>query len=220
MNKKTWALVTAGFLALIAGGAAAFLLFGSGSDAEPIATTPSAEVISGEFDPNGNWEISAGSKAGYQVDEILNGKAVSVVGTTDQVSGKVTVADNLLTVATIEVDLASVETDSASRDLYFRNEIMNVDKFPKATFSLTEPVELANLESGTGEVNVTGDLTIAGKTLPYGFTLKFFRTEEGIVVTGTTPIKFADFGIKAPSLGFVKVDEMGQIEFNLLLKND
>ena len=68
-------------------------------------------------------------------------------------------------------------------------------------------------------MNVTGDLTIAGKTLPYGSTLKFFRTEEGIVVTGTTPIKFEDFGIKAPSLGFVKVDEMGRIEFKLVLKN-
>lgn len=219
MKKKTWILVIAGLLAIIAGALAMFSLFGSGSDAEPIAVAPSGAVISGPFEANGTWEISAGSLAGYQVDEILNGKAVSVVGNTDQVSGRVTVADNFLTEATIEVDMASIETDSASRDAYFRNEIMSVDKYPKATFSLTEPVELTNLESGSGEVNVTGDLTIAGKTLPYGSTLKFFRTEEGIVVTGTTPIKFADFGIKAPSLGFVKVDEMGQIEFKLILKN-
>ena len=219
MKKKTWILVIAGLLAIIAGALAMFSLFGSGSDAEPIAVAPSGAVISGPFEANGTWEISAGSLAGYQVDEILNGKAVSVVGNTDQVSGRVTVADNFLTEATIEVDMASIETDSASRDAYFRNEIMSVDKYPKATFSLTEPVELTNLESGSGEVNVTGDLTIAGKTLPYGSTLKFFRTEEGIVVTGTTPIKFADFGIKAPSLGFVKVDEMGQIEFKLILTN-
>lgn len=219
MKKKTWILVIAGLLAIIAGALAMFSFFGSGSDAEPIAVAPSGAVISGPFEANGTWEISAGSLAGYQVDEILNGKAVSVVGNTDQVSGRVTVADNFLTEATIEVDMASIETDSASRDAYFRNEIMSVDKYPKATFSLTEPVELTNLESGSGEVNVTGDLTIAGKTLPYGSTLKFFRTEEGIVVTGTTPIKFADFGIKAPSLGFVKVDEMGQIEFKLILTN-
>ena len=219
MKKKTWALIGAGVVTVIAGAVAVFSLFGSGSDAEPITVEPSEAVISGPFDANRTWIISAGSLAGYQVDEILNGKAVSVVGNTNQVSGKVTVADNFLTEATIEVDMASIETDSASRDAYFRSEIMSVNKFPKATFSLTEPVELTNLESGSGEVNVTGDLTIAGKTLPYGSTLKFFRTEEGIVVTGTTPIKFEDFGIKAPSLGFVKVDEMGRIEFKLVLKN-
>ncbi len=219
MKKKTWILIIAGVFAIIAGAVAVFSLFGSGSDAEPIAVEPSGAVISGPFDANGVWEISAGSIAGYQVNEILNGKEVSVVGSTDQVSGKVTVADNFLTEATIAVDMASVATESASRDAYFQSEIMSVDKYPQATFILTEPVELTNLESGSGEVNITGDLTIAGKTLPYGSTLKFFRTEEGIVVTGTIPIKFADFGIKAPSLGFVKVDEMGQIEFNLVLKN-
>jgi hypothetical protein len=37
-------------------------------------------------------------------------------------------------------------------------------------------------------------------------------------VAGSIPITFSDFGVDAPNLGFVKVEDSGAVEFSLQLE--
>ena len=62
-------------------------------------------------------------------------------------------------------------------------------------------------------VPVTGELTLAGVTRPVQTEIAAVRTAEGVDVSGSVPVTFADHGIDAPSLGFVRVEDQGAVEF-------
>ena len=168
------------------------------------------------------WVVTDDSYAGYRVDEVLNGTDVTVVGRTEDVSGTLSVDPETLTLeaATIEVDVASISSDSARRDGYFRDTTMRVSEYPTATFRLTEPVIAPSLpENGQPQtVRATGELTLAGQTRPVTIELQAVLQGATSQVAGSVPITFADFGITAPSLGFVSVDPTGVIEFSLQLR--
>jgi polyisoprenoid-binding protein YceI len=66
-------------------------------------------------------------------------------------------------------------------------------------------------------VPVTGDLTVGGATQPVRFELSVVRTSAGVDASGSIPLAVADFGIEAPDLGFVSVEDQGSVEFLLRL---
>lgn len=163
----------------------------------------------------GTWTAQPGSFAGYRVDEVLRGNHATVTGRTDQVDAQVTLDGGSVTAATVTVDMASVHTDQPPRDLYFRSTALSTDEFPTATFTLTDP---ATLTDGSAEVTLTGDLTIKGVTKPVTVDAQAGQTAaDAVQVVGSIPMTFADFGVEAPSLGFVEVEHTGFVEFSLLL---
>lgn len=169
---------------------------------------------------DGAWTVADGSFAGYRVDEVLNGTDVTVVGRTESVSGALEVDGLTLTAATIEVDVASIATDSGSRDDYFRQNALRTAQFPTATFVLTEPVTAPAAPAAGDEATLTalGELTIAGVTRPVSVELDAAFDGDGGQVVGSIPIVFADFGVEAPSLGFVSVEPEGFVEFSLVIR--
>ena len=66
-------------------------------------------------------------------------------------------------------------------------------------------------------MTATGDLTLAGTTRSVTVTLDAAFDGERAQVAGSIPITLADYGIHSPSLGFVRVDDHGTIEFSLTL---
>jgi polyisoprenoid-binding protein YceI len=170
-------------------------------------------------DVQGVWRVGEGSYAGYRVGEVLNGTAVTVVGRTEEVTGSVTVDGDALAAASLTVEVASITTDQGSRDSYFRNTAMQTFRYPTATFTLTEPVAAASAPrlGAAHTVTATGDLTLAGTTRIVAVTVDAAFDGERAQVVGSIPITFADFGIEAPSLGFVRVEEKGAVEFSLTL---
>ncbi|MGY1830970.1 YceI family protein [Geodermatophilus sp. SYSU D01180] len=168
-------------------------------------------------DTDGTWTVAPGSSAGYRVDEVLNGADVTVAGTTDRVTGSVVVQGGDIASAEVTVDVASVATDSGQRDGYFRSNVMDVGTYPTATFTVRGPVDLPELGGTPVTVPVTGDLTLRGATRPVQAELSVVRTADGVEVSGAVPVVFADFGISAPNLGFVRVEDRGRVEFLLKL---
>lgn len=181
----------------------------SRADAVP---TLSASAEPGELD--GDWTVGEDSFAGYRVNEVLNGQDVTVTGRTPDVSGQIGIADSTLTSATVEVELATVATDESARDDYFRSQALQTQEFPTATFELTEPVEVT---ADGGDLALVGDLTVQGVTQEVTVTAQAATEGEGLQVVGSAPITFADFGVEAPDLGFVVVEDTGSIEFSLEL---
>ena len=218
MSRRAWILITVPvvlLLGLVLGplGYAALR-----DDAAPAATVQAqpedAELVA---DTDGVWTVGDGSTAGYRVDEVLNGADVTVAGTTDRVTGSVEIDAGALTSAEVTVDVASITTDSGRRDAYFRQNIMDVATHPTATFTVGEPVELPELTGTPVTVPVAGELTVTGRTRSVQVDLSAVRTPEGVDVSGSIPVAFADFGIEPPNLGFVSVEDRGSIEFLLHL---
>ncbi|PZF59911.1 YceI family protein [Curtobacterium sp. MCSS17_008] len=163
---------------------------------------------------SGDWTVGGGSEAGYRVHEVLNGSDVTVTGRTDSVTGSATVEGTSITAATITVQVAEITTDSAQRDSYFRDSALDVAAFPEATFTLTEPVaDAVPSGSGTTSVEADGELTLHGVTKPVRAALQIGLDGDGVAVSGSVPITFSDYGVQAPDLGFVEVDDAGEIEF-------
>ncbi|RZS62529.1 YceI family protein [Xylanimonas ulmi] len=165
---------------------------------------------------DGVWTAQDGSYAGYRVEEVLRGEDATVTGRTPQVRAQVTLDDGTLTAASVTVDMASVATDQPPRDLYFRSTALRTGDFPTATFALTSPTPLPD---GATAVTLTGDLTIHGVTRRVDVAAQVAQTRGGdaIQVVGSVPVTFADYGVEAPSLGFVTVEAAGSVEFSLVL---
>jgi polyisoprenoid-binding protein YceI len=219
MSRRIW-WITGGLLALlVAGLVGGPLVYAALQEDAPAAQTvevqPDGLDLSAATD--GTWTVADGSSAGYRVDEVLNGVDVTVAGTSDQVTGTVVVEDGDLTGAEVTVDVASISTDSGRRDSYFRDSVMDVGQHPTAAFTVTGPVDLPELSGTPVAVPVTGDLTVAGTTQPVRFELSVVRTPDGVDASGSIPLTFADLGIEAPDLGFVRVEDQGSVEFLLHL---
>ena len=222
-SRRTW-WVTGGAVAVVAAGAIGgpLVYAASQEDAAPAPTVQAqtdspalAEAVTETAD--GTWSVSPGSTAGYRVDEVLNGADVTVAGTTDQVTGSVVVAGGDLASAEVVVDMATVRTDSDRRDSYFRDDVMDVASNPTATFAVPGPVDLPELGGAPVTVPVPGEMTIAGVTRPVQVDLSVVRTADGVQASGAVPVIFSDYGVEAPDLGFVSVEDAGAVEFFLTL---
>ncbi|WP_138735130.1 YceI family protein [Modestobacter excelsi] len=218
-SRRTW-WTTGGAVAVVAAAAIGGpLVYAALEEDAPPAPTVKVQPSDAALveDTDGTWTVSAGSSAGYRVHEVLNGADVTVAGTTDQVTGTVVIAGGDLADAEVTVDVASVTTDSGQRDSYFRGNVMDVDEFPTATFAVTQPADLPELTGAPVTVPVTGELTLKGVTRQVQTEVSVVRTGAGVDVSGSVPVTFGDHGIDAPSLGFVRVDDQGAVEFFLHL---
>ena len=221
MDKKTKITIgVAGGVVVLVGAFAAFggpiykQLAGTPDAAPTLASTPAGGGPVGDL--SGDWTVSGSSYAGYRVDEVLNGTPVTVDGRTEAVTGDITVAGSQVTKGTMTVDVTKIATDQPPRDAYFQDEAMETGDFPTATFTLTQPIAADGVEAGVpATYDVTGDLTLHGVTKSVTAQMQASFTSDGGQIVGSIPITFQDFGVQAPSLGFVTVEDHGSVEFSL-----
>ncbi len=159
------------------------------------------------------------SFAGFRVDEVLNSIGdFTAVGRTADVSGSIELSDTALVAATVEVTMSTLRTDNSFRDGRIYGAL-NTSEFPKATFTLAEPVELpagmADGEAFSGSAE--GDLTIKGVTNRTTFDLQAQLVGDIIVTVGSSDVVFSDYGVTAPTAPVVvSVEDHGIMEFQLL----
>ncbi len=182
--------------------------------AASMAGTWTVDTSIGEF----GFADSTGTFVGFRVDEELSGVgAVTAVGRTPGVTGTLILEGDQASAVDIEADMAAITTDDSRRDGKTRSALAT-DEFPTATFTLTEPIELGgpadSLTEFAGEA--VGELTIKGVTNPATFTVEGRLVDDTIVVVGSAPVTFADYGVTAPTAPIVvSVEETGIIEFQL-----
>lgn len=186
--------------------------------ASPVAPSPDDEDTSDTSTMDGTdgvrdgtYAVDTESRAGYRVQEVLSGKDVTVVGRTSDVRGEVTVEDDVLTAASIEVDVRTIETDDSARDRQFQR-LLDTGKHRTATFVLTSPADLSGLAQKTVTVEALGTLTIKGVSHAVTATLEARTSGDGAQVSGSIPVTFSDHDVAAPQLGFVTVEGTGTVE--------
>jgi polyisoprenoid-binding protein YceI len=163
--------------------------------------------------------VTSGSEAGYRVEEVLNGQSNTAVGRTAAVTGGLTATPTKVTKARFTVDLAKVASDQARRDAQFQDRIMQTSQFPTASFTLVDPIKLAELATaaGTRTVEVHGTLALHGRDKDVTAPLTVVRSGATFTVSGQVPVVFTDYGIDNPSFGFVRTEDHGTIEVLLHL---
>lgn len=177
------------------------------------ASSSSPQPVTGTIE--GTWTATTGSEAGYRVHENLHGQDNEAAGRTNQVTGTLVIDGSTISTAQIVVDLASVKSDDNRRDNQYRNRIMDVSRFPTATFELNQPIVLPSVPTDTSTLSVqaTGNLTLRGTTKPVTVDLNAQRSGADIRVQGAIPVRFDDWGIPSPSFVDISVDDHGEIEF-------
>jgi len=182
------------------------------------ATSTSVEAAAAGGSLDGKWKVVPTSQAGYRAKEILFGQSVTAVGSTDAVTGDMTIQGTTVSGASFTVDLTRVKSDRSQRDGQFQGRIMDTATFPNAEFALAAPLSFGSLPPDKTEVTVQakGKLTLKGKTNDVSFPLKARRNGASIEVNGTIPITFSDYGIDNPSGGPARVGNDGEVEVLLV----
>ncbi|MGE0199440.1 MAG: YceI family protein [Candidatus Melainabacteria bacterium] len=151
-----------------------------------------------------------------------------IKGSTPEIKGKVSFDDQFrfdakhpFTIA-FDVDLASIRTGIPLRDQHMRDNFLETDKYPNATYKVTKVVmpkkpSLKRVETVT--LTATGDFTLHGvtvkKTVPLKVTYfpesadtkKRFPSGNLIRIQGTFPVNLTAHHIQRPEAVFVKLAE-------------
>ncbi len=116
--------------------------------------------------------------------------------------------------------MTTLESDNGRRDSQLRGRGIQTDTFPTSTFELAGPAALP-AEFGSADVDVTlpGKLTLHGVTRDVEIAAQARVEPDGtVVVAGSLPIHFADYGIEAPNVaGLIAVQDNGSMEFRVVL---
>jgi polyisoprenoid-binding protein YceI len=195
---------------------------------------PSADPSAGEeptagssAETDGTWVIDAsigspddGTSAyvGFRVAEELQGiGATEAVGRTTGVSGSLTLEGSTLQAATIDADLTALQSDRERRDPAIQRTLQT-GQYPTATFTLAVPVDLGAIPADGETVSVTapGTLSLHGVDVDLDVPLQARLVDDVIVVVGSVPVTFTDWGISMPTAPIVlSVNESGTLELQL-----
>lgn len=220
---RSWARRAAiGVVALVVvvvGGTFIYIHFIEGSAPAKLALSAAPTGAGNAPSLPGTWSVTTGSVAGYRVGEVIFGQDNTAVGRTDVISGTITVQGSSVVSGSFTADLTAVHSDQSQRDNQFRTRIMDVAKYPTATFRLTQPITFqAPSGDATTTAPATGDLTLHGVTRPVTFTVTARRNGAHLEVLGSVPVTFAEWSIPSPSLaGVVTTQDHGVMEFLLVL---
>lgn len=151
--------------------------------------------------------------ASYSVYENLifqNKPNNDAIGTTHSVQGgfKVREGDSPLVAAmNIQVDLRTLQSDSSRRDGFIQQNTLETDTYPYATFVSvsTQGLPASYTDGQTVHFQITGNLTMHGKTNKETFDVQGKVVGNTITGTATSTIYMTDFGIQPPNLANIAI---------------
>jgi polyisoprenoid-binding protein YceI len=157
--------------------------------------------------------VPAQTTASYSVYENLifqNNPNNDAIGTTHSVQGSFKIrsgASPLVAALNITVDLRTLQTDAQRRDNYVRQNALQTDTYPYATFVSVSTQGLpANYSDGQAvHFQLVGNLTMHGKTNKEVFDVQGKVLGNTITGTATSTIYMTDFGIQPPDLANIAI---------------
>ncbi len=190
------------------------------------SSTPTGSDTSTGGDLTGSWSVVQGDNSfvGYRVNETLaNIGAQTAVGRTSNIEGSLQYDGSAITSVDITADLTTLKSDKSQRDGQLRTQAIETNKFPTATFKLSDPIEIGDVPADGASVTktVSGQLTLHGVTKDVSIDIQGALQNGQLVVVGSTTIQFADYDVSQPvSFNVVSIDDHGVMEFQLVFQHD
>jgi polyisoprenoid-binding protein YceI len=146
------------------------------------------------------------SLATYTVMEDLASIGSNEVnGTTNAIIGSILFEEDgtPLACSNFAVDMRTMETDESRRDNYLRENTLESDTYPFATFVVAsvEGVDGPLVEGEATTLQLTGDLTIHGVTKTVTWEAEVTREADTLTGTATYTFLIEDFGMEKPIVG-------------------
>jgi predicted lipoprotein with Yx(FWY)xxD motif/polyisoprenoid-binding protein YceI len=145
------------------------------------------------------------SEVRFELDEVLRGNHITVVGITDQVAGELAVDLNDLSttqIGTLQINARTLATDNDFRNRAIKNEILNTNEYEFITFTPSAVVGLPESISVGEPVSfaIAGDLTIRDVTSEATFEVEAAAvSEDELSGTANAVIQRADYNLNIPS---------------------
>jgi hypothetical protein len=198
------------------------------TDAAPSEQDEEAAAVAEPFDPSGTWmvatdavvfdaETGGGTWVGYRIDEELSGiGAYTAVGRSPTTEGSIVIVGTEVVSAEVRADLTGLVSDNANRDARVRPLFTE----RPVTFTLDEPVDFGSVPADGQRIAVAarGVLSIGEVSRDVEVELSADVAGELLVVTGSTVVALADFGVVVPSAPVVlSVSDEATVELQLYL---
>ena len=168
--------------------------------------------------------LSSESSAEFSLNELLRGVPTFVVGTNNQITGKIKVSPTepaKIDIGEIKLDASAFVTDNPMRNKNIATLILKSNE-PQNQFIVFKTTDISGvpkaLTSGeTFPVKISGDLTIAGKTKPTTFEGTINWKDDGTLIgLAETSLTYADFGVALPDFNFFSnVDKTVKLKINI-----
>jgi len=180
-------------------------------------TAPGAATATGTPVPSTGLQtfqiVPAQTTASYSVYENLvfqNKPNNDAIGTTHSVQGSFKIrsgASPLVAAMNITVDLRTLQSDAQRRDNYIQQNSLQTDTYPNATFVSvsTQGLPASYTDGQTVHFQLTGNLTMHGKTNKEVFDVQGKVVGNTITGTATSTIYMTDFGIEPPNLANIAI---------------
>ena len=144
----------------------------------------------------------------------------SFKGITDQIDGYAYYEDDSLTLNSefyFEVELATIETGIGLRDRHMRDNYLETDSFPYASYK----GNITNAKVVTADsiqVETSGEFTIHGVTQQRDIPGTLVRTDSGWLVRAEFIVNLNDHDIKIPKVMFLKLAETQTVVVEFYVK--
>jgi polyisoprenoid-binding protein YceI len=157
--------------------------------------------------------MPAQTTASYSVYENLifqNKPNNDAIGTTHSVQGSFKIRTGtspLVASMNVTVDLSTLQSDAQRRDNFIKQNSLQTDTYPNATFISvsTQSLPSSYTDGQTVHYQLTGNLTMHGKTNKEVFDVQGKVVGNTITGTATSTIYMTDFGIQPPNLANIAI---------------
>lgn len=158
---------------------------------------------------------NANTKIQFEVDSTWH----KIVGKVKEVNGEAWLSnenDPNSIRAKIIFPVVGFDTDSESRDEELRHD-MHADVYPNVEFELLRVNDIClDLDQGiVCNIALLGNLIISGVQKEVVIPGSLFLDKGVYKVSGSFPVKWAEFGVEDPSILIAKLDPIAFIKFNL-----
>ena len=159
------------------------------------------------------YRISKDSKVEFRINEVLNDKSLTAVGTTSEIAGDIFISGDTVTIGTLAINARTFKTDSEKRDGAIARFILKSEE-PINEFMYFKPTSVMGTPS---TFTVTGDLTISGVTKPATFDVTTSLAGDVLSGIAVTKLKRNDFNITIPEVKSVaSVDDEFTVTANIV----
>jgi polyisoprenoid-binding protein YceI len=194
------------------------------SQAQDANATATATTDARAEDLTGTWVLAENGESfvGYRVkEELASIGTFTAVGRTQNLTATLEFDGDAITDVQVTADLTGLTSDNSMRDGQLRQQALETNTYPTATFDLTEPIELGSVpaEGETVSATAVGDLTLHGVTRSVSIPLEGQLSNGYVVVVGSLDIQFADYSIQKPtSVAVLGVEDHGVLELQVVFQ--
>jgi polyisoprenoid-binding protein YceI len=168
------------------------------------------------------------NQAGFRAREQLLGNNLpsEAIGTTKNVRGRIVLSptgEPIPEQSQVTVDLSTLQSDERRRDNFIKQNTLQTDRFPQATFTAKDIEGLAMPLPTSGEASfrLSGDLAVHGVTRPVTWQVTATFTPSGVAGNATTQVRMTDFGMTPPRVGpVVGIEDQLTLELTFAAARD